>query len=160
LGLRIVQLDDSRKGGSVVGEDITQGHGKKNIVLVNATIGYYLVRVWSLDGSYSESLPYTLQFDTTRPDKITPILECVAENPDGTFTAHFGYDNPNAFIVNISRDHDNAFHPGPVFRTGQPEWFVPGRVEDWFAVLFDGNGLTWTLNGRAVTANRNSPRCP
>ena len=158
-GLRVVFVDEN-DNGAIVGEDTSNGGGRKQIVIPNATSGNYMVRVWSLDGTYDENQPYTVRFEPHKPEKIIPILECVSENSDGTFTAHFGFDNPNPKTIMIDANHDNAFHPGPVFRTGQPEYFVPGRVTDWFSVLFDGNGLTWTLDGGAVTANRNSPRCP
>lgn len=158
-GLRVVLVDEYGNG-TIVGEDTTSGGGAKQVVVPNAASGNYIVRVWSLDGSYDESQPYTLRFEPPKPEKIIPILECVAENPDGTFTAHYGYENPNPYVVVIDSRHQNTFHPGPVFRTNQPEYFAPGRVEDYFAVLFDGNGLTWVLDGHAVTANRNSPRCP
>ena len=159
-GLRLVRLADVLHGGEIVGEDVTPGQGRKEIVLPDAPAGRYLVRVWSLDGSFSADQPYILRFDAPTPEKVTPILECVADNGDGTYTARFGYDNPNPFVVVVRADRDNSFQPPPVFRTGQPESFAPGRVVDWFGVLFDGTGLTWVLDGHAVTANRNSPRCP
>ena len=158
-GLRVVRIEDGF--GTILGEDTKRGNGRKRVRISDAVSGNYMVRVWSLDGSFSESQPYTLSFDTPKPEKVIPILECVAENGDGTYTAHFGYENPNAFVVVVSaEDQQNKFEPPPTFRTGQPESFAPGRVEDWFSVLFDGNGLTWVLDGHAVTANRNSPRCP
>lgn len=159
FGLRVVFIDENDIG-IIVGENTTSGGGAKEVSIPNAPRGNYMVRVWSLDGSYDENQPYTVRFEPSKPQMITPILECVAENPDGTFTAHFGYDNPNPVVILIDANHDNAFHPGPVFRTGQPEYFIPGRVTDWFSVLFDGNGLTWLLDGHAVTAKQNSPRCP
>jgi len=158
-GLRVILVDQDGES-IIVEEDTASGGGAKQVIVPNAVSGNYIVRVWSLDGSFDESRPYTLRFEPPKPQKITPILECVAENPDGTFTAHYGYENPNPYVVVIDSRHQNTFHPGPVFRTGQPEYFVPGRVENWFRVLFDGNGLTWVLDGGAVTANRNSPRCP
>lgn len=158
-GLRVILVDEDGNG-TIVGEDTSSGGGAKQVTVDNAPSGNYIVRVWSLDGSFDESQPYTLRFEPPKPEKVIPILECVAENPDGTFTAHFGYENPNPYVVVIDSRHQNTFHPAPTFRTGQPEYFAPGHVEDWFSVLFDGNGLTWTLDGGAVTANRNSPRCP
>lgn len=157
-GLRVVLVDQDGNG-TIVGEDTSFGGGAKQVTVDNAPSGNYIVRVWSLDGSFDESQSYTLRFDPPKPEKVIPILECVAENSDGTFTAHFGYENPNPYVIVIDWRHQN-FDPGPIFRTGQPEYFAPGRVEDWFRVLFDGNDLTWTLDGNAVTANRNSPRCP
>lgn len=158
-GLRVVLVDFDGIG-TIVGEDLTSNSGTKQVILPNAARGNYIVRVWSLDGSYDESQPYTLRFDPPKPEKVIPILKCVAENADGTFIAHFGYENPNPYIIVIDSRHDNAFHPNPVFRTEQPEYFAPGRIENWFRVLFDGNDLTWRLEGLQVTANRNSPRCP
>jgi len=159
-GLRVVWVENSMGDGTIVGED-TSGNGTKQVTIPNGVSGNYIVRVWSLDGSYSESQPYTLRFDAPEPEKIAPVLECVTDNADGTYTAHFGYENPNPFVAVVdAKDHQNKFEPPPNFRTGQPEYFVPGRVTDWFSVLFDGNGLTWLLDGNAVTANRNSPRCP
>jgi hypothetical protein len=157
-GLRVVLVDQDGNG-TIIGEDTSFGGGAKQVTVDNAPRGNYIVRVWSLDGSYSESQPYTLRFEPSKPQKVIPILECVTENPDATFTAHFGYENPSPYVVVIDSRHQNTFHPGPVFRTGQPEYFAPGRVEDFFAVLFDGNGLTRTLDGNAVTAKRSSPRC-
>lgn len=158
-GLEVIYVEDG--GGTILGENTTRGSGSKHITIPDAVSGNYMVRVWSLDGSFSETQPYTLRFDAPEPEKVIPVLECVDENTDGTFTAHFGYDNPNPFVVVVSADdHQNKFEPSPTFRTGQPEGFAPGRVTDWFGVLFNGNGLTWLLDGHAVTANRNSPRCP
>jgi hypothetical protein len=147
--------------GTILGEDVTTDKNRKQITIQDAISGPYVVRVWSLDGSFSDSQPYTLRFESPEPEKIIPILECVNENSDGTYTAHFGYDNPNSFVVVVNaEDYQNEFEPPPIFRTGQPEGFVPGRVADWFSVLFDGNDLTWNLDGHTVTANRNSRRCP
>ena len=158
-GLKVVLVDQDGIG-TLIGEDTSSGGGTKQVTVDNAPSGNYIVRVWSLDGSYAESQPYTLRFEPPKPEKVIPILECVAENSDGTFTAYFGYENPNTYVVVIDSRHQNTFYPAPTFRTGQPEYFAPGRIEDFFAVLFDGKDLKWTLEGSAVTANRNSPRCP
>ncbi len=159
-GLRVVLVDKNQLA-SIVEEDTTSGSSRKQVVISDAPSGDYLVRVWSLVGSFSPGQPYTLRFDAPAPERVVPILECVAENSDGTYTAHFGYDNPNQFVVVVDALNDkNKFEPAPTFRTGQPEGFAPGRITDWFSVLFDGNGLTWVLDGNVVTANRNSPRCP
>lgn len=160
--LRVVRLGTHRNGdwGEIIGEDTSQGSSRKQVVITEAQPSGYEVRVWCPDGSYSTDKPYSLRIDIPKPEKVTPILECVSQNPDGSYTAHFGYDNPNGYTVTVGADISNSFHPAPVFRTGQPEIFAPGRVVDFFSVLFDGNGLTWTLDGGASTANRNSTRCP
>ena len=158
-GIRVI-LVDSNQLGAIVEENNSLGTDSKRVTISNAPSGDYLVRIWSLDGSYSEKHRYTLQFEGPSQDKITPILECVAENLDGTYTARFGYENPNSFVVVLDSDnYQNKFEPAPNFRIGQPEVFAPGRVSDWFSILFD-DSLTWELDGSIVTANRNSPKCP
>lgn len=156
--IRLVKL--LKVQGTILGEDDSAGKGKKQVIIFNTDPAEYMARVWCPDGSYDLSKPYTLFFEAPKPQKIQPVLECVAENSDGTYTAHFGYNNPNAFIIGIEEGDQNYFHPGPALRINQAEYFAPGRVVDFFAVLFDGNGLTWTLDGSSVTANRNSPGCP
>jgi len=159
-GLKVVLVDENQMAAIVV-EDTASGTGRKQVTVPSAPGGDYLVRVWSLDGSFSDSQPYTLRFDAPEPQKVIPILECVVENGDDTYTAHFGYENPNPFVAVVdAKNHQNKFEPPPTFRTGQPEGFAPGRVTDWFSVQFDGNGLTWMLDGNVVTANRKSPKCP
>jgi hypothetical protein len=159
-GNDLVKIEDRRFLGTIIGEDISPGNGKKQLVVSDAQPSDYLVRVWCPDGSYSLEDPYTLRINIPTPLRVTPILECVAMSPDGSFIAHFGYDNPNQYVVLVDADTSNNFYPMPVFRTGQPEAFSPGRIYDFFSVLFDGNDLTWTLDGTSITANRDSPRCP
>ncbi|MBN1284436.1 MAG: DUF11 domain-containing protein, partial [Anaerolineae bacterium] len=104
------------------------------------------------------------------PD-LSPILECVADNHDGTFTAHFGYENRESRTVFIPVGPDNKFTPEPADR-GQPTAFTlpnvipgrPGRTPFYpnsaFSVVFDGNNLVWSLHGRTATASSSSQRCP
>jgi hypothetical protein len=89
---------------------------------------------------------------------VRPILECVAANPNGSYTAFFGYQSENAAAVDIPAGSDNRFQPIPQYR-GQPEAFLPGRAQKAFSVAFNGNSLVWMLKGLAVTASRTSPRC-
>lgn len=96
--------------------------------------------------------------------KISPILDCVTFNCDGTLTAHFGYLNPNPETVVIPVGSDNKFTPAPQDR-GQPTEFLPGRTAHYpdggFGVTWDGSGnLVWTLNGKTSTASKNSKECP
>lgn len=100
---------------------------------------------------------------TGRP--VSPVLECVVENADGTYTARFGYNNPNTEPVTIpigpindQNQSRNRFTPPPINR-GQPEVFQPGRHESVFRVRFDGSELVWTLDERTSTASRGSEPC-
>lgn len=98
---------------------------------------------------------------TQPPLKLRPTLECVTDNGDGTYTAHFGYVNEDAG-TEFPLGPNNRFDPAPMDR-GQPVTFASGRTPPWpqaaFPVVFDGAPLTWTLNGRTVTATRDSAPC-
>ncbi len=169
-GIRLVKLDysgndlmmlqDRKMIGTIMGEMYSKGSGNIQLIIPDAQPLNYLVRVWCQDGSYSLDHPYTLRINIPTPLKVTPILECITMISDGSYTAHFGYDNSNQYPVIVDAGTSNSFSPYPIFRTGQPEVFAPGRVFDFFSVLFDGSDLTWTLDSASVVANRNSPRCP
>ncbi len=99
---------------------------------------------------------------------VRPILECVAEEGPGRYTAHFGYRNENDHAVFIKHGPRNRFSPAPPDR-GQPWLFRKGRTAAYpraaFRVSFDGSELVWTLRGpdkktRSASASRTSPRCP
>lgn len=98
---------------------------------------------------------------------IHPIVECVTNNGNGTYTAYFGYKNDNATAMTITVGTNNRFTPSPQDR-GQPSLFQPGRTPFWpnaaFSVIFDGSNLVWTLTGpdgatRTATASSGSAPC-
>lgn len=93
---------------------------------------------------------------------ISPVLECVTENDDGTFTAHWGYVNHNDVTV----DAQDSYFTGGVLDGSEPmsEGFLPGRQVKVFETQFDGENLVWTLTGpdgetSTATASSNSQRC-
>src|SRR5262249_44413421 len=92
------------------------------------------------------------------PAMVQPILECVTQNADGTFTASFGYLNQNTVPVTVFNGADNKFFPDPQDR-GQPTVFQPGRVQGAFKVQFNGSNLFWKLGLRASVASSKSQRC-
>jgi uncharacterized metal-binding protein YceD (DUF177 family) len=104
---------------------------------------------------------------TITREAIAPVLTCVAANSDGTYTAFFGYDNPNSYPVTIekssttatnARTSDNRFTPPPDDQ-GQPITFEPGSQSAVFAVVFKGNSVVWHLDGKVAEANKNSGGC-
>jgi hypothetical protein len=99
---------------------------------------------------------------TPKREIIIPLLECVKDNKDGTLTAFFGYKNQNAYLVEIPIGEHNRFTPGSEDR-GQPTKFNPGRSNEYpdasFQVVFDGESITWTLDGGSVTASGKSNYC-
>jgi hypothetical protein len=91
--------------------------------------------------------------------KVSPIVECVTPGLNGSFTARFGYDNLNAYVVRLLAGPANRFSPQPEDRE-QETHFNPGRYRNVFTVTHEGGNLVWTLHGQKVTASmRHSPRC-
>ncbi|MGE5458002.1 MAG: choice-of-anchor A family protein, partial [Methanococcaceae archaeon] len=94
---------------------------------------------------------------------VSPILECVTKNSNGSYTAHFGYNNPNNFTVTIPIGDNNKITPSANGDKGQPIVFNPGRTPYFpnadFTVVFDGSPLVWTLNGQTATASNTSVPC-
>jgi hypothetical protein len=89
---------------------------------------------------------------------VSPVVECVSINGDGSFTAVFGSDNPSNVSRTLVIGPDNFFSP-PAEDRGQPTIFPAKRSVATFSVAFDGEPMTWTLNGKAVTVSSSSPSC-
>lgn len=93
---------------------------------------------------------------------LTPRLDCISSSPAGYFVAHFGWGNDGDEEVSVPIGPANGFDPQPVDR-GQPTTFEPGRTPAWpqspLSIPFDGNPLTWTLDGGTATATRASVPC-
>ncbi|HLX09364.1 MAG TPA: PqqD family protein [Thermoanaerobaculia bacterium] len=76
---------------------------------------------------------------------LIPLLECVDNNGDGTFTAHFGYLNQSGATINLAVGPKNMFVPGQQ-DFGQPTVFLPGEQLNVFSVVFSANdSLKWML---------------
>lgn len=95
-----------------------------------------------------------------RPEvAISPFVNCVSVSPDGTFSAVFGYENPNNHDMKRSRGEGNVVDAGPNPALGPTE-FRPGRLETAFTVKGAKRAVTWTLDGKSATASiATSPRC-
>ncbi|MEP0860550.1 MAG: HEAT repeat domain-containing protein [Ignavibacterium sp.] len=113
--------------------------------------------VWVSSGTTnSDTVIYKVV--NTLPQPVRPVLECVRNNGDGTYTAYFGYKNDNTVSVYIPVGSKNKFTPTPQDR-GQTRVFLPGRKYKVFTVNFNGSNLVWTLNGRTSTASSNTAPC-
>jgi len=76
---------------------------------------------------------------------LIPLLECVDDNGDGTYTAHFGYLNNSGAPINLAVGPKNMFVPGQE-DFGQPTVFLPGEHLNVFSVVFSGtNDIKWML---------------
>lgn len=92
------------------------------------------------------------------PQSLNPILDCITQQNDTTYTAWFGYENTNSTSITVPIGPQNKFTPTPNDRT-QPTVFDPGRKDKIFSVVFNGKNLTWKLNGNEVVASKKSPKC-
>jgi hypothetical protein len=88
------------------------------------------------------------------PQPVRPVLEYVTDNPDGTYSALFGYRNDNPEVVSIPVGSGNRFSPSPQDR-GQSTTFQPGRQVAVFTIVFSSGNQVWTLDGRTATASPN-----
>jgi hypothetical protein len=99
---------------------------------------------------------------TPSPQPVRPILECVKDNHDGTFTAFFGYKNPNSQSIEISIGSRNHFEPGSDDR-GQPTRFEPGRTALYpdaeFSTEFNASEIRWRLGDKGAIASVESTPC-
>lgn len=95
--------------------------------------------------------------DAMEREPLTPTVTCI-EPADGGWIGHFGVVNENGSTAQIPVGALNRFQPPPEDR-GQPTSFDPGTHEDLFTVPFEGDSLTWQLDGNEATASTASPLC-
>ena len=89
---------------------------------------------------------------------VTPTLQCVFHNADGSFTGVFGYTNSSATAVTLPVGGSNTFAPNPADR-GQPTVFQPGSHPSTLLVDFTVNNLAWNLDTHNVHATNTSTQC-
>jgi len=94
--------------------------------------------------------------------QVSPVLECVEQNEDGSYTAYFGYNNSSDQAYTIPVGTDNFFTPGN--DVGQPTVFEPGRHVKVFSFNFTSGNQVWTLmtpggSGSTATASPRSKAC-
>lgn len=87
---------------------------------------------------------------------VRPVLEYVAHNCNGTYTAHFGYMNENADTTLVPIGDENMFTGLSGADQGQPILFAPGRQVAVFTVDFAVEAVVWTLRGRTSAAGRDA----
>jgi len=114
--------------------------------------------VWVSDGTTNSD---TLVFNVVNnlPNEILPVMNCVTNNGDGTYTAYFGYNNKNSVSVFIPVYSQNKISPDPWDR-GQPGVFKVGVQEKVFSVTWSSGNIIWHLNNNTAKAKTNSPPCP
>src|SRR5690349_9154784 len=95
---------------------------------------------------------------------LIPVLDCVVNNGDGTYTAYFGYVNSSSEVIDLPIGPKNMFVGGDPDR-GQPTAFFPGEHISEFSVVFGAlDTLKWMLKAdgdrrHMVEANAMSEPC-
>jgi hypothetical protein len=96
---------------------------------------------------------------------LIPLLECVDNNGDGTYTAHFGYLNQSGATITLPIGPKNMFEPGQL-DLGQPAVFLPGEHLNVFSVVFNATDeIKWMLKAdgdkrHQVVASATAEACP
>ncbi|MCB9450567.1 MAG: hypothetical protein H6672_03965 [Anaerolineaceae bacterium] len=124
---------------------------------------------------FDEVLAYVQH--ANQPQPVVNSLQCVSSNYDGTYIAHFGYNNPNGTPVSVPPGTDNFLSGGGLtaeeLQAQTPTYFGrpnvvagdPGQSDTYpnspFQVIFQasalGDTLSWTLYGHTVTADPFNP---
>jgi hypothetical protein len=95
---------------------------------------------------------------------INPVVECVVENGDGTYTAYFAYNNQSGQPYTAPYGVENRVTPLSYDRE-QPEVFMTGRTPHYpgyaFRVRFNaGEAVRWRLQGSTKRIDTTTVRCP
>ena len=90
---------------------------------------------------------------------LTPIVECVWSNGDGTNTIAWGYNNPSSDTLYIDFGGKNKLAPGADDQ-GQGTVFTPGLHHNTFVTTIAGTNRTWTLGNNKVSPVASTPACP
>jgi hypothetical protein len=76
---------------------------------------------------------------------VSPVLEGVTNNGNGTWTALWGWLSNNTLPVTIPIGAGNQFIPAPANR-GQPTVYAPGRQYGRFTTIITST-MVWSLTG-------------
>jgi hypothetical protein len=90
---------------------------------------------------------------STAQGTVTPLLDCLYKNSNGTYTAVLGYDNATSTTRTIAVGSWNQFAPSR-FDGAQPTVFRPGVQHGAYAVTLTSSeymgGPYWYLDGTFV----------
>jgi hypothetical protein len=94
--------------------------------------------------------------DPPAPLQVVPRVECVSRGTGQSFSARFGYSNPNRALKVIALGDDNQITPAPRDQ-GQPRAFKPGDHPNVFTASSPGGELKWHLDGSQAVASADFP---
>jgi hypothetical protein len=88
---------------------------------------------------------------------LTPVVECVWTETNGSRTVVWGYDNPSDTTLHIDIGNKNNISPsaGP----DQPTEFVPGRKLNVFTTNVPGTSASWRLGNNTASVSAGTAKC-
>ena len=90
---------------------------------------------------------------------LTPTVNCVWHNTNGSWTAVFGYRNASTtYDITVPAGILNFLYWGN-WNAGQTTYFPRGTVTSAFTTTFTGTSVSWVLVGKKVTASTTSTKC-
>jgi hypothetical protein len=90
---------------------------------------------------------------------LTPVVECVWPETDGTRTVVWVYDNPSDTVLHIDVGNKNGMTPGADDQ-GQPTEFAVGSVRNVFTTNVTGTSASWRLGNITASLSDAAPLCP
>ena len=89
---------------------------------------------------------------------ITPIVECVWVENNGSRTVVWGWNNPSTTTVHIDYGNKNKMSPG-ADNGGQPQDFLPGRATNAFVTNVPGTSASWRLGNNTASLSGSTTAC-
>lgn len=152
-----VQLNGTNRATTFIADTLLHATIRASDV-DTATTAYIAVKDSIAPSSHVTTDSLALNIISVPQQSLQPVLDCVTQVDDTTYTAWFGYENYDTTSIFVPVGPMNKFSPTPNDRT-QPTAFEPGKKDKVFSATFNGKNLTWKLNGSEVTASKNSPKC-
>ncbi|MEN6611202.1 MAG: PKD domain-containing protein [Methanoregulaceae archaeon] len=106
----------------------------------------------------SEPKTVTVTSQAEGLSSVYPVVQCVLNNGDGTYTAYFGYRNDYASAVPIPVGRFNMFTQTAADQ-GQPTEFQPGLHYNAVSVVFSSHEIAWTLGASSASAFIGTTSC-
>jgi hypothetical protein len=87
---------------------------------------------------------------------LTPVVECVWLETNGSRTVVWGYDNPSTDTLHIDIGNKNGMSPAD---GNQPTEFVPGRKLNVFTTNVPGTNASWRLGNNSASLSSGTAKC-
>ena len=89
---------------------------------------------------------------------LTPVVECVWVETNGSRSIVWGYDNPSTSYIHIDIGNKNKMSPGAE-DGGQVTEFLPGRRLNVFVTNVPGTSATWRLGNNTASISGSTEAC-